>query len=178
MIEHRLIERAIKQMQKELDQATISKRFNVQFIDSWVDFVRIYADQTHHGKEEKILFKELESRPISLDLKRIMEGLIDDHVKARKMVSELIAARNRYAEGGAEAFEQLMTIGADLVVFYPPHIKKEDREFFIPVMDYFSKEEKEDMLRRFHEFDEKGIHEHYRSVVETMEKAGSGNETI
>ncbi|MGD0817607.1 MAG: hemerythrin domain-containing protein [Methanomassiliicoccales archaeon] len=178
MIEHRLIERAIKQMRKELDRAETQKRFDVLFIDSWVDFIRNYADQTHHGKEEQILFRDLESKPLSPALKQMMEGLIDDHAKARKMVTELVDARNRYTDGNAVAFGQLMTLGAELVDFYPPHIRKEDQEFFIPVMDYFTKEEKDEMLKRFHEFDERVIHEHYRSVVESMEKRSIGNETI
>jgi hypothetical protein len=45
-------------------------------------------------------------------------------------------------------------------------------------MEYFTKEEKDDMLKRFHAFDETVIHEHYRSVVESMEKRPPGNETI
>jgi hemerythrin-like domain-containing protein len=170
MIEHRLIERAIKQMSVELDRAGVQKKFDLPFIDSWIDFIRIYADQTHHGKEEKILFHDLESRPLTPTLRQTMEGLIADHVRARKMMSELTSARNRYFNGDATAFDQLMAVGKELVDLYPPHIRKEDQEFFIPVMDYFTKEEKDDMLKRFHEFDESVIHEHYRSVVESMEK--------
>jgi hemerythrin-like domain-containing protein len=94
MIEHRLIERAIKQMRMEIDQAKTRKRFDVGFIDSWIDFIRTYADQVHHGKEERILFHDLANRPLSPALKLMMEGLIEDHVRARKMVGELISARN------------------------------------------------------------------------------------
>jgi hemerythrin-like domain-containing protein len=178
MIEHRLIERAIKQMRSEIDRAKAQNRFDVLFIDSWVDFIRIYADQTHHGKEERILFHDLENRPLSPALRLMMDGLIEDHVKARKLVSELVSARNRYAGGDASSFEQLVVLGQELVDFYPTHIRKEDQEFFIPVMEYFTKEEKDEMLRRFHEFDESVIHDHYRSVVEVMEKRSLGNETI
>jgi hemerythrin-like domain-containing protein len=170
MIEHRLIERAIKQMKLEIERAATEKKFDVRFIDSWVDFVRVYADQTHHGKEEQILFRELGSRPLTPDLKRTMEGLITDHVQARRMVGELILARNKYADGDATAFDQLIKICTELVAFYPPHIRKEDQEFFIPVMEYFSKAEKDEMLIRFREFDEGVVHLHYRSVVESMEK--------
>jgi hypothetical protein len=45
-------------------------------------------------------------------------------------------------------------------------------------MDYFTKEEKDEMIRRFREFDESVIHERYRSVVEAMERGRTGNETI
>jgi hemerythrin-like domain-containing protein len=178
MIEHRLIERAIRLMGTEIDRAKTRKQFDVRFIDSWVDFIRIYADQVHHGKEEKILFHDLENRPLSPALKEMMKGLIDDHVKARRMVSELVSSRDRYVEGDLAAFDQLIALGAELVAFYPAHIRKEDQEFFIPVMEYFTKEEKDDMLKRFHAFDETVIHEHYRSVVESMEKRPPGNETI
>lgn len=178
MIEHRLIERAIKQMRMEIDKAKIQRRFDVGFIDSWVDFIRTYADQVHHGKEEQILFHDLAVRPISPALKQMMDGLIEDHVNARKMVGELISARNRYAEGDASSFDQLMAIGAELTDFYPAHIRREDQEFFIPVMEYFTKEEKDAMVHHFHEFDESVIHEHYRSVVEAMEKRTDRNETI
>ncbi len=178
MIEHRLIERAIRQMRSEIERARSQKRFDVLFIDSWVDFIRVYADQTHHGKEERILFHDLEDRPLSPALRQMMDGLIQDHVKARGLVAELVRARNRYANGDPAAFEQLAAIGLELVDLYPPHIRKEDQEFFIPVMEYFTKEEKDEMLRRFHEFDESVIHDHYRSVVEAMERRPVGNETI
>jgi hemerythrin-like domain-containing protein len=178
MIEHRLIERAIKQMRMEIDQAKTRKRFDVGFIDSWIDFIRTYADQVHHGKEERILFHDLANRPLSPALKLMMEGLIEDHVRARKMVGELISARNSYAEGDTASFDRLIALGEELVDFYPPHIRKEDQEFFIPVMDYFTKEEKDEMIRRFREFDESVIHERYRSVVEAMERGRTGNETI
>jgi hemerythrin-like domain-containing protein len=178
MIEHRLIERAIKQMRSEMERAKARKGFDVRFIDSWVDFIRTYADQVHHGKEERILFHDLESRPLSPELKRMMAGLIEDHVKARKMVSELVMARDQYAEGDPTAFGRLMALGAEMVDFYPAHIRKEDQEFFIPVMEYFTKGEKDEMLKRFQAFDESVIHEHYRAVVETMEKRRSGSETI
>ena len=170
MIEHRLIERAIKQMKMELVRAKTENKFDVRFIDSWVDFIRVYADQTHHGKEEKILFHDLESKPLSPVLNSIMQGLIADHVQARRMVGELVSARNKYADGDPSAFDQLITIGNELVAFYPPHIRKEDQEFFMPIMEYFSKEEKDEMLKRFREFDESVVHEHYRFVVESMEK--------
>ncbi|HEY3420875.1 MAG TPA: hemerythrin domain-containing protein [Methanomassiliicoccales archaeon] len=178
MIEHRLIERAIKQMAVEIDRAKTQGRFDVGFIDSWVDFIRTYADQAHHGKEEQILFHDLADRPLSPALKLMMDGLIEDHVKARKMVAELVSVRERYGKGDAAAFDQMMAIAVGLVDFYPPHIRKEDQEFFIPVMDYFTKEEKDAMIQRFHEFDETVIHEHYRSVVERMESRAIGNETI
>ena len=46
-----------------------------------------------------------------------------------------------------------------LVEFYPEHIAKEDKNFFIA---YFTSKEMDDMLNEFWEFDKKLIHEKYR----------------
>jgi len=54
------------------------------------------------------------------------------------------------------------------VNFYPEHIKKEDKQFFIPVMSYFSTEEQEKMLQEFWEFDRTLIHEKYKKVVDQL----------
>jgi hemerythrin-like domain-containing protein len=178
MIEHRLIERAIEQMRMELGRARPQKEIDVHFIDSWVDFVRTYADQIHHGKEEKILFNDLGNKPLSTELKHMMEGLIEDHAKARELLSGLVSARDRYFDGEVKAFDDILKNGEGLVNLYPVHIRKEDREFFIPVMQYFTEGEKQGMLERFKAFDESVMHDHYRSVVESMERRSAGKETI
>jgi len=59
MIEHRLIEKMIKVIQKEVETWKREDRINPEFVDAAVDFIRVYADKCHHGKEEDILFREL-----------------------------------------------------------------------------------------------------------------------
>ena len=56
----------------------------------------------------------------------------------------------------------------ELVEFYPAHIEKEDRRFFIPCMSYFDDGERAEMLREMREFDRQMIHEKYRKVVEGL----------
>ena len=58
-----------------------------------VDFIRTYADQTHHGKEEDILFRELKKREISPEHDKIMKELIDEHILGRKTTGELVDAK-------------------------------------------------------------------------------------
>lgn len=59
-----------------------------------------------------------------------------------------------------------------LVDFYPKHIEKEDRRFFLPVMGYFTHEEKNAMLAEGYTFDREFIHEKYRMIVEASEEWG------
>ena len=59
MWEHRLIERMLRSFESEISQISKQKKVNPLFIDTAVDFIRIYADWLHHGKEEDILFRDL-----------------------------------------------------------------------------------------------------------------------
>ncbi len=49
--------------------------------------------------------------------------------------------------------------------------EKKDRHFFLPVMNYFSKEEKDAMIKEGYEFGERLIHERYQNMVAQYEKA-------
>lgn len=57
MIEHRLIERMISIIKDVLRQIESTQKVDPVFVDTAVDFIRNYADRTHHGKEEGILFR-------------------------------------------------------------------------------------------------------------------------
>lgn len=170
MIEHRLIERIIKLMDKELQNILRSNKANIDFINVAIDFIKIYADRCHHGKEENILFRDLTKKPLSIEHKRIMNELIKEHILARGIVKKLIEAKDKYKEGDNQALKAVVENIGILVKFYPEHIEKEDKHFFIPVMAYFSSEEKEAMLKEFWEFDKRLIHEKYGKIIDELEK--------
>ena len=65
MIEHRLIEKMFALVREEVQQVKNGKRLDPIFVDTVVDFIRTYADRTHHGKEEDILFRDLEKKSMS-----------------------------------------------------------------------------------------------------------------
>ena len=170
MIEHRLIERMIAIIKHALVQITAEHKVDPVFVDTAVDFIRIYADRTHHGKEEDILFRDLNKRSLSAEDKKIMNELIQEHIFGRQTTKGIVEANRQYRKGDASALEDIVSKFQTLVDFYPKHIKKEDKVFFPASMKYFSDQEDQTMLNKFWEFDRKMIHEKYRLLVETFEK--------
>jgi hemerythrin-like domain-containing protein len=168
MIEHRLIEQVIEIMRNETEKVRNGKPMDVLFITTVVDFIQMYADRTHHGKEEDILFKDLLQKNISEKDKIIMEELIEEHLFARKTVKKLIDAQNQYGSGESSQLAIILGLFDELINLYPGHIKKEDRIFFPSVMKYYSKGEQEKMLEEMWRFDRSLIHEKYKSVVEKL----------
>ncbi len=172
MIEHRLIERMIKVMKNEIDGISKTGKARPEFIDEAVDFIRTYADRCHHGKEEDILFRQLSERKVSDHHRQIIDELLEDHVRARTLTANLVAAKVSYVSGERQALDDIRAIMSALVKFYPVHIEKEDRHFFIPCMEYFSAHEQDLMMEAFAEFDRTLIHEKYREVIERFEGKG------
>ena len=171
MIEHRLIERMIDVMRAELDRFLREKKADPELILTFVDFVRTYADRCHHGKEEDILFRELGSRDLSKEHRDMVGQLIKDHKWARQQTKDLVQATEKYAAADEGMFLVITARLKALTDFYPRHIEKEDKHFFLPVMQYFSQEEKDAMLQEGFEFDQSLIHDKYRQIVEQAERA-------
>lgn len=170
MIEHRVIERMIRITRLKLEDFKRTRKPNKEFIEALVDFIRIYADQNHHGKEEDILFRDLKKKKISTEHNRIMRELIQEHVIGRKTTSQLEAAKNSYFSGKKEELKVILEKTDFIVNLYPRHIEKEDKHFFQPVMTYFSSVELDKMLEEEHTFDRKMIHRKYSQVVRGYEE--------
>ena len=169
MWEHRIIEHILPLILGQVEHIDESGEVDVAFIEKATDFFRVYADRTHHGKEEDILFKELEAKKLLMDdHRRIMRELMEDHVQARSMVKRLVSAREDWINGDGEAIGVIREMLIGLYKLYPTHIEKEDRRFFIPVMEYFTEEEQSSMLEDFYMFDRGMIHWKYRSQLKDL----------
>lgn len=172
MWEHRAIERVTGAFNSQILRMKQENVIDVVFIDTAVDFIRTYADRTHHGKEEAILFRDLAKKELSDDHEQNMSELIEEHKFARATTKKLVEARDRYVRGGIVPLDEVISLFRTLSDFYPQHIEKEDKHFFFPAMEYFSIEEQDAMLQEFYEFDRKMIHEKYEQIASMLEHWG------
>ena len=69
----------------------------------------MYADRTHHGKEEDILFGDLSKRLLSAEDQRIMKELLEEHIFGRQTTKALIEANTRYRNGDETAFADIVS---------------------------------------------------------------------
>lgn len=168
MIEHRLIERMLSIIKNVLVQIESRKKVDTVFVDTAIDFIRVYADRTHHGKEEDILFRELNKKMLTTEDSQIMKELIDEHMFGRQTTKALVEANTRYRNGDEPALIDIAANLKTLTEFYPKHIEKEDKVFFPLSRNYFTDEEDQAMLAEFWEFDRNMIHEKYKSLVEDL----------
>jgi hemerythrin-like domain-containing protein len=169
MIEHRLIERMLIIIKDALLKIEYKHEIDPVFVDIAVDFIRVYADRTHHGKEEDILMRELKQKPLSAVDKQVMNELIREHALVRQTTALISNANDRYRSGDEIALIVIANNLKTLIEFFPKHIEKEDKKFYPASRAYFTDEEDEAMLAEFGELDRKMVYEKYKAVVEKLE---------
>jgi len=170
MLEHRLIERMIKIMSKELAATEINKQADATFIDTVVDFIRTYADKFHHGKEEDIFFKVLLTKKLTVQDKEYILGLIEEHKQGRAMVGRLVESKENYLKNESGVLDRIAECIKWLIDFYPKHIEKEDRHFFALYRTYLSEEEQDKMLLDCLQFGEESTQDKYTKIVKDLEQ--------
>jgi hemerythrin-like domain-containing protein len=167
MIEHRLIEKLLAHAETLANEMT-QETYDPVLIDSIVDFIKTYADRTHHGKEEDILFRELARKDLRGDDLLTMNELVAEHKQARAKVKAITELNEHYKHGDRKCLSQIREIILWLAAFYPVHIAKEDKEFLPKSEKYFNSGELDAMLQTFWTFDRNMIHEKYQGIVESI----------
>jgi hemerythrin-like domain-containing protein len=173
MIEHRLIEKLLGAAAR-LAGGITQETYDPVLIDTIVDFIKTYADRTHHGKEEDILFHKLSERKVQGDDLTVMKELIDEHRQAREKVKAITELNERYRNGDTKVVLQIKEIILWLADFYPVHIAKEDKDFFPKSEKYFNDEELVAMLEDFWTFDRQMIHEKYQGILKGITGKSAG----
>lgn len=122
MAEHRWILRWAALIPHVVERADLATAEGHQLVLNGVEFIRSYADQFHHAKEEDILFGYF-----SPDMD-ILKAMRTDHETARGHVRAIVAA---VEQRDATATGKHLLAYADLL---RDHIRKED-EILYPWMD-------------------------------------------
>jgi hemerythrin-like domain-containing protein len=167
--EHRVIERVLAALEKLTEKPALTS------LDSWkkaLDFIRHFADQCHHLKEEKILFVTLEEHGIPSDGGPIGMMLLE-HEEGRAYVRAMFDALGKVEAGDRSAQAALCENAKQYLRLLREHIQKEDEILFRMADEVLSADEQKKLLAAFaeHEAEEMGagVHEKYLTIARELE---------
>lgn len=126
--EHRTILRVLDVLEHLLDQGREGD-WDLDALEDCVAFFRLFADACHHGKEEDLLFPELESRGMPREGGPIGVMLME-HRQGRNFVSQMARSIERLRSGDEEERMRLENAGRGYVSLLRNHIVKEDNVLF------------------------------------------------
>lgn len=127
-----------------------------------VEFMRIFADRCHHGKEEGLLFQLLGKKGVPLQGCPIAV-LTMEHARGRNLVKGLADAAAAFRQGKTEARNAMVEALKGLADLYPNHIWKEDYLLFPLTDKVLNADEQQELCRQFEEVEESiGAGTHHR----------------
>lgn len=103
--------------------------FDYDSISDCVSFIRLYADALHHGKEEDLLFPELENLGMSRQGGPIAV-MLHEHEQGRAFARAMADAIEPARSGDVAAQRRLVNAGHGYISLIRNHIMKEDNVLF------------------------------------------------
>jgi hemerythrin-like domain-containing protein len=156
--EHRIIERVLDAVQR---LTLAPARQNLQRWQKALDFIRHFADQCHHCKEEQVLFPALEAHGIPTEGGPV-GMMLQEHEEARSLVRAMMDSLARIEAGDDNAEAGLFDSAGQYLRLLREHIQKEDEVLFRMADEVIPLDEQKRLLQEFenHEVKEMGAGAH------------------
>lgn len=145
MDEHDVILNVITALEKYAEEGT-----SLDKIPKFVKFFREFLDKCHHGKEEKILFEEMEKHGFSRN-HGPLSVMLYEHDEGRKLVTKLESCRK----------DELNEVVRDFSAVLREHIEKENNVLY-PMAVSRIKDGMNDLIEKFEAFEK---HQHHEELL-------------
>lgn len=172
--EHDNIKKVLKVIRKICVGIVEGKEIPHDDLASIIDFIRNYADKYHHGKEEDMLFKDMDAELIDKIGNGPVQGMLIEHDWGRGFVRDLDTALKAYKDGNHEVKVDIIANAMGYANLLEKHIFKEDNMLFKYAEKNLKKETMNKLDSQFKEYEENNEHiqtkEKYLRLVEELEK--------
>jgi hemerythrin-like domain-containing protein len=170
--EHQAILLMIRVLEKISDKLEAGRKVDVGHLEKAVDFIKVFADKCHHGKEEDLLFPAMEKAGIPRT-GGPLGVMLNEHVAGRgyvKAMTEALAGLKKGDKAAAQLFaENARKYGALL----SQHISKEDQILYPMADARLTEAQQAELSACFADVEENvighGKHEEYHRLLEELE---------
>jgi hemerythrin-like domain-containing protein len=171
--EHQGILLMLRILEKVAAKLEAKEKVDVNHLERIVEFLRVFADKCHHGKEEDLLFPEMEKSGISKEHGPIGVMLME-HDQGRALVKGMGEAAARYKKAESTASAEFAKNARDYIALLTQHINKENNILF-PMGDRVISREKQGELAEAFETLERekigaGTHEEFHKLLHHLQE--------
>jgi len=154
--EHDVILRSLELLESFSTRLGDGQTVSPDTLDSLIEFFRLYADKTHHGKEEALLFPAMVAKGFSYESGPI-HCMMSDHEQNRTLTRSMIAAIEEMRVGDKRAAMRFAEAADRYVYVLREHIQKENLVLFNMAEQVLAKTDEPDLMAKFTQVDEKEI---------------------
>jgi hemerythrin-like domain-containing protein len=164
----------IRVLEKISDRLEAGDRVDLGHLEKAVDFIKVFADKCHHGKEEDLLFPAMEKAGIPRT-GGPLGVMLHEHVAGRGFVKALAEAIADIKKGDKAAGRRFAENARNYGALLSQHITKEDHILYPMADARLSKAQQDELSACFADVEEKvigrGKHEEYQRLLKELEAA-------
>lgn len=169
--EHEAIRLMLKIMEAACIKFETEKKVHVADVDEIIDFLKVFGDQCHHGKEEQILFPCLEQAGVPREGGPI-GVMLAEHEQGRSYIRNMSLALTDYEDGFVTGLNALVENYRAYIELLEQHINKENNVLFAMADKILSEETQDKLYEEFEELEEnvigRGKHEELHKRLERL----------
>lgn len=169
--EHKAIKLVLRILEKICTDFESGSSVNVLHLEKIVEFIMIFVDTCHLGKEEDFLFPAMEAAGIPKHGGPI-GVMLAEHTIGRDYVKNMRTALEEYKNGNAASFKIFIANARSFSALLSPHIDKEDNILYHMADMHIPEDEQEKLLKEFERVEvEKigeGKHEEFHEMLKQL----------
>ncbi len=145
---------------------------DIEHLSSIVEFLQVFADRCHHGKEEDLLFPALETAGIPREGGPI-GVMLKEHQEGRGLIRGMADALEKFKKGESKNLDDYARNARSYMALLAQHINKEDRVLFPMGEKVLSKQVQENLSEGFEKIEAErigeGTHEKLHKLLQKLE---------
>ncbi len=171
--EHTNIRRMLKVVRNFCYRVMTKSDYDLNDLPKIIDFIRIYADKHHHGKEEDILFVTMSNEIEKLAKSGAITGMYIEHDNGRLYMANLEKAFEKFKTGDDESRLDIIANAICYTDLLDRHIEKENTamyKFAENALNDVSKSFIEDECKKIEDMAvEAGLQDKYLALLDELE---------
>lgn len=169
--EHRVIETVLSCLEKLAGQAREEGKLDKDAAEQAIDFIKMFADGCHHGKEEAHLFTAMANKGVPEQGGPIGQ-MVHEHEQGRAFVRNMAENIPAAAQGDSNALDTFTANARGYVELLRAHIKKEDHVLFVLADRVLDEDAQRELLKTFEivetEHMGEGTHKKYLDIARSL----------
>lgn len=175
--EHEGIKLMLKILDKICDKLKSAQELNQEHFARILEFLKVFADKCHHGKEEELLFPAMEETGVSKEGGPIAV-MLSEHNQGRGHIKGMSEAFERFKKGDCKASSRIIENGGDYIALLTQHIDKENNILFPMADKRLSETEQDKLAEEFEKLEIErigaGKHEEFHALLHHLKETYLG----
>ncbi len=170
--EHQGILLMLKILEKVAAKLEAKEKVDLNHLERIVEFLRVFADRCHHGKEEDLLFPAMEKAGVPKEQGPI-GVMLAEHQQGRGFIKGMAEALDRQKKGDPKALPSYTENARNYIALLTQHIKKEENVLFPMGEKVLSKKTQEELVEGFEKIEVErigeGTHEEFHKLLHQLQ---------